>query len=308
MASASELRSPSWCACRRSALSPASKPPRSPALLPMTTTVATRSECDTSMGVASACEKASTPQPSPHRSVGTLSSAQCTGVCWQPERSISWPLSPARESSLSSSIPSSPAAPRGQRKQPRSNGCYRAKAARRSLHPRQIIGEIGEFLVLQRLHHRRHGGIIAAPLVGLVFAQRPQQIVLALPGDARDLVLPGESRGVTEIAAVLRNDLLRVLDPRRIARVGRRDRRGELRDEFGEGAQFVVGQALGHLVHQLDFAQLLAKHIELDQRIVLLLGAERGDILVCGLPLLAMARETGRKPFLQGRRRGGERS
>src|SRR5882762_3034908 len=124
MASASELRSPSWCACRRSALSPASKPPRSPALLHMTTTVATRSECDTSMGVASACEKASTPQPSPHRSVGTLSSAQCTGACSQPERSISSPLSPARESSLSSSIPSSPAAPRGQRKQPRFNGCY----------------------------------------------------------------------------------------------------------------------------------------------------------------------------------------
>src|SRR3982074_1979870 len=124
MASASELRSPSWCACGGSALSPASKPPRSPALLPMTTTVATRSECDTSMGVASACEKASTPQPSPHRSVGTLSSAQCTGACSQPERSISSPLSPARESSLSSSTPSSPAAPRGQRKQPRFNGCY----------------------------------------------------------------------------------------------------------------------------------------------------------------------------------------
>src|SRR5712675_897854 len=124
MASASELRSPSWCACRRSALSPASKPPRSPALLPMTTTVATRSECDASMGVASACEKASTPRPSPHRSAGTLSSAPCTRVCWHPERRISSPLSPARESSLSSSIPSSPAAPRGQRKQPRFNGCY----------------------------------------------------------------------------------------------------------------------------------------------------------------------------------------
>src|SRR5712671_5495759 len=133
MASASELRSPSWCACRRSALSPASKPPRSPALLPMTTTVATRSEYDASMGVASACEKASTPRPSPHRSAGTLSSAPCTGVCWQPERRISSPLSPARESSLSSSIPSSPAAPRGQRKQPRFNGCYGLDALRRQL-------------------------------------------------------------------------------------------------------------------------------------------------------------------------------
>src|SRR6267154_286319 len=82
------------------------------------------------------------------------------------------------------------------------NPPYRAKAARRSLHPRQIIGEIDEILVLQRRHHRRHGGIIAAPLVGLVFAQRPQQIVLALSGNARNLVLPGESRGMTEIAAV----------------------------------------------------------------------------------------------------------
>src|SRR6267378_2587348 len=102
------------------------------------------------------------------------------------------------------------------------NPPYRAKAARRSLHPRQIIGEIDEILVLQRRHHRRHGGIVAAALVGLVFAQRPQKIVLALAGDARDLVLPGESRCVAEIAAVLRNDLLRVLDPRRIARVRRR--------------------------------------------------------------------------------------
>ena len=74
-----------------------------------------------------------------------------------------------------------------------------------------------------------------------------------------------------------------------------------------EGAQIVVGQALGHLVHQLDLAQLLAKHVELDQNKVFLLGAERGDVLVRGLPLLAMARQTGRQPFLEGRRRGGER-
>src|SRR5690242_14300722 len=75
----------------------------------------------------------------------------------------------------------------------------------RSALPCEVIGEIGEVLVLERLDHRGHGGIVAGTLRGLVRAQRLQQIVLALCRKTRDLILAGERRGVTEVAPVRRD-------------------------------------------------------------------------------------------------------
>ena len=72
--------SPSWCACPRSAASPANKPPRSPALLPMMTTAGIKSEYAISRAVVSGCEKASTPQGSlerlAHRHLRSLIAAE----------------------------------------------------------------------------------------------------------------------------------------------------------------------------------------------------------------------------------------
>jgi transposase len=67
-----------WCACRRSAASPANKPQRWPAWLPMMMTARITSASVISKAVESGCEKASTPQPYRRHSIGILTSTSST--------------------------------------------------------------------------------------------------------------------------------------------------------------------------------------------------------------------------------------
>jgi len=63
--------------------------------------------------------------------------------------------------------------------------------------------------------------------------------------------------------------------------------------------QVVVGEPLGELGHRLDVALLLAEQIELDQRIGGRLRAERGDLRIVRLAVLAVAGETRRHALLK---------
>ena len=79
-----------------------------------------------------------------------------------------------------------------------------------------------------------------------------------------------------------------------IAGVGRRLGGGSLAMKIGEGAQVVVGEGLGHLVHDLDVALLFAEQIKLDQRVGRGLSAERGNFRIFRLAVAAVAgRGTG---------------
>ena len=73
----------------------------------------------------------------------------------------------------------------------------------RSGQARQVVGELGELRVVDRLQYLGHRRLVAVPGAALVLAQRLQQIVFALPGQARDIFLPGKIRAVADIAMVL---------------------------------------------------------------------------------------------------------
>ena len=130
--------------------------------------------------------------------------------------------------------------------------------------------------------------------VVLVFDQSPGEIILALVGNARDVVGAGEIRLVAAIAVILINDRLRALHPRGIAGIGRRRRLRKLADKIRKGAQIVVGKRLCHLVHRLERAQFFAKHEKLDQCVRRLLAAKRWRILGFGLSALTMTGKTRR--------------
>ena len=59
-------------------------------------------------------------------------------------------------------------------------------------HAGDVIGKIGDLLRRHRLHHVGHGGVITVAGVVLVFLQRLRKIILALVGDARNVIAAGE--------------------------------------------------------------------------------------------------------------------
>ena len=67
----------------------------------------------------------------------------------------------------------------------------------------EIIGEIGDLVRRHRLQRFGHGAVIAMTAVVLVFAQGPGEVVLALIGDARDVILAGEVGVVAGVAVKL---------------------------------------------------------------------------------------------------------
>src|SRR6202043_2085111 len=65
------------------------------------------------------------------------------------------------------------------------------------------IGKIVDLLCCHRLQDFRHGAVIAVAAVVLVFPHGLGEIILALIGDARDVVLAGKIGVVAGIAAGL---------------------------------------------------------------------------------------------------------
>src|SRR5580692_5057043 len=133
-------------------------------------------------------------------------------------------------------------------------------ASNGSADPGEKIGQICDLLGRHRLQHFGHGAVVAVAAVVLVFPHGLGEVVLALVGEARDVVFAGKIRVVAGIAAMLLDQRLRALQPRGIAGIGGRSRLRQFADKIGKGAEIVVGERLGDLVHRLENPELLAKH------------------------------------------------
>ena len=86
----------------------------------------------------------------------------------------------------------------------------------RSAQARQVICELDQLRVVDRLQHLGHRRLVAVPSAALVFAQRLQQVILALVGEARDIFLPGKIRAVADIAVVELDQSAGTLKSRRV--------------------------------------------------------------------------------------------
>src|SRR5258705_7662121 len=81
----------------------------------------------------------------------------------------------------------------------------RTVAARptRSPQVRQVIGELDELGIVERLQHLEHDRLVRVPRSAFVVAQGLEQIVLTLVGEPRHRLLTGKIRAVARIAVVL---------------------------------------------------------------------------------------------------------
>ena len=120
--------------------------------------------------------------------------------------------------------------------------------------------------------------------------------------------MAGKSRGVTDIAAVLHHRCLGTLDAGGVDRPIRRARRRQFGDDLGEFTQIVVAQTLGHVVHWIGHAHMLAEHQQLHRHIKCLLRAKGRHARKSRLALLAMTGKTNWQPLLHALRGGGCRN
>ena len=72
---------------------------------------------------------------------------------------------------------------------------------------RQVISELDELRVINRLKNLKHDRLVRVPRPALVFTQGLEQVILAPVGQTRHRLLPGKIRAVADIAAVKRRGL-----------------------------------------------------------------------------------------------------
>src|SRR5262249_46784863 len=77
----------------------------------------------------------------------------------------------------------------------------------RSLESGNVVGEIGDLLVVDRREHGSHHAVIAVPDVVPIFTHRLGEKVLALVCDVRNAFAAGQIEIVTTIAAMLADEL-----------------------------------------------------------------------------------------------------
>ena len=65
------------------------------------------------------------------------------------------------------------------------------------------MGEIDNIAIRQWNHDVRHRSVVAASGIALVFAHRLHEIVLALAGQARNILFPGKVLVMAKIASML---------------------------------------------------------------------------------------------------------
>ena len=94
-----------------------------------------------------------------------------------------------------------------------------------SAQARQVISELDELCVIDRLKSFEHDRLIGVPRPALVLAQGFQQVIFALAGQPRHGLLPGKIGTVTHIAVVLFGQPTGPFKARRIAGIVRRRRR-----------------------------------------------------------------------------------
>src|SRR6266566_4163394 len=78
-----------------------------------------------------------------------------------------------------------------------------ARSPRWSAHVRQVISELDELPVINRLKNLEHDRLVRVPRPALIFTQGLEQVILARVGQRRYRLLPGKIRAMAEIAMVL---------------------------------------------------------------------------------------------------------
>ena len=96
---------------------------------------------------------------------------------------------------------------------------------------REVIGELDELRVVDRLEHLGHRGIVASARAVLLLTQRLQKIVLALVGEPRHVVPPRKVRAMADVAMALLHYRPTAFETRRVAGIGRRSGRRLLGEE-----------------------------------------------------------------------------
>src|ERR1700753_3368315 len=99
---------------------------------------------------------------------------------------------------------------------------------------RDVISEVGDLFLGHLAHHVGHGAIIAMTRVVLVFGKRLVEIILALIGKPRNILLAGKIGVVTAAAAMLLRERQSLLHPCGVAGFRRRLRLRQLGDEIGK--------------------------------------------------------------------------
>ena len=164
--------------------------------------------------------------------------------------------------------------------------------------PGNKVGEVEDIGIGDRLEHLGHGGVVTGTHVPFVLSHRLDEKILALTGNARNVVAPREICVVADIAPVLAYESLSTLDARGIASISTRPWRRQLCNCVGKRAQIIVAEALHRIVHEVEAAQLLAKKKQLDDEIGRWLSAKRGYLRIGRLPVLAVARKAWGKALL----------
>jgi hypothetical protein len=78
------------------------------------------------------------------------------------------------------------------------------------------MGEIENIGVGQRINHIRHRSIVSASRIVFVFTQCLDEVILALTGQTRSVLLAGKILVMTEVAAVLLDQIACPFEPARI--------------------------------------------------------------------------------------------
>src|SRR5215472_4218590 len=99
---------------------------------------------------------------------------------------------------------------------------------------RSKVREIEDIGIGDRLEHLGHGGVVSRTHVPFILAHRLDEKILALTGNARNVVAPREIRIVADVAPVLAYEGLSTLNSRRIASISTRPWRRQLCNCVGE--------------------------------------------------------------------------
>lgn len=164
--------------------------------------------------------------------------------------------------------------------------------------PRNKVRKIEDIGIGDRLEHLGHGGVVSSPHVPLILSHRLDEKILALPSNARDVVMPREIRVVADVAPELAYQRSSTLNARWFAWISTRGWRRQLRKRVGKRPQIIVAQTLDRFVHEVKAAQLLAKKKQLDEQIWRCLSAKRRYLRISRLPVLAVARKAWSEPLL----------
>src|SRR5262249_38115605 len=162
----------------------------------------------------------------------------------------------------------------------------------------EIVREVDQVLVAETGQLLGHGASVAQPRPALVVAHGLEEIVLALIGETRHLLAPGEVLIVADAARMAQGEPAAAREAGGIGRLlaGRRGR--QLGHAIGEGGEIAVGQPLGGGDHGRVVAAAFAEEEELGDHEERRLPSERGRLGNARLAVRAVAGEADREALV----------